>query len=49
MDPAGIIGHELIHALTNIYDPSRTDDEAYPTEVQERIQDELDAIEAPLR
>jgi hypothetical protein len=42
MDPAGILGHELVHAMDNIFDPRGWGDETYPLEIQERIQQELE-------
>jgi len=47
MDPAAIIGHELIHALDNIYDPTGQSDESYELEIQNRIQEQLIEIEGP--
>lgn len=42
MDPAAILGHELVHAMDNIFDPTGWSDETYPLEIQERIQAELE-------
>ncbi len=43
MDPAAILGHELVHAMDNIFDATKSwPDETYPLEIQERIQTELE-------
>jgi RHS repeat-associated protein len=45
MDPAAILGHELFHAI----DAPHSHDESGPSEIQRRIQEELDRIEGPWR
>jgi hypothetical protein len=45
MDPAAIMGHELVHAWMRIYEPGRRDTEWLEEEFQLRIQQELEEIE----
>lgn len=47
LDPAAIIGHELIHAMQNLYKPMKSQDEEYPEDVQWRLQQELNELDGP--